>query len=718
MVSASALEIVLEFARANSPEDPYAFQFGLQDYTLRTQSGGRKRMELDWSDEFLEDLQALGEPNADPACVQRVGRQLRAFLEPAGWGWTSREIVQAARQPRPVRLTIRSAAAELYSLPWELLTLEGTGQFVGEIPDLLIRYEWPDTSTAPSSVHSQGRILVAWSAAAGAVPSGQHIEAIESAARASGFDFDYDRDVIDDASLGRIADALEAGMQSGKPVVALHLLCHGGSIGDVYGLVLDGESAGSDVVVDATRLRQLLAPYGGTIRLVVLSACDSANASGLFDSAALALHRAGIHAVMASRFLFSVAGSISLTTTLYRELLLNKSSLEDAFLRARRALARDATKLDWASLQLYERESDGHQTFPFAVAAAPISDADVATGEFPALDEQQDVLGRIDYDVMEMADLVTLRTRASEELQAQFQQTMAVLTIDLSHSAVQLVRAAPDSPQSLVQRMRDLIESHVTSYNGRIFRTEPARIEICFPGVQDALDAAFAFAEPIIEYNYRAKRDDLIVPRFGLHHGSVLSDGDRVAGAATAAALDIASASPGNVLWLSQEALAHTSTVMRAGCVPLEGVDVISEGRHLELFSLSLRDGEMIPEAVVIENTSERLPLPTQDIISFGRLDKLPDGTPANDICLTLPNRDAQLMISRWHFELRRRPGGGYAIRVTTGQPTEVDGNQVPKGSEAPVQSNTLVRLVGKVNLRIEGKATSESTRHEMTRYQ
>ncbi len=715
---------MFEFARTGSPEDPYAFQLGLQGYTLRTSSGGRRRVELDWSEEFLDDLQELGQPRADPASMQRVGRQLRTFLEPAGWASTSLEIVDAIRQSRPVHLTVRSAAAELYSLPWELLTLEGSGQCVGEIPTLLVRYEWPDTSTIPPMVPNGGRILVAWSAAAGAVPSSQHISAIEAAAKSGGFDFDADRDVIDDASVGRIADALDEGARIGRPIVALHLLCHGGAVGDIYGLVLDGESPGSDVVVDGWRLRQLLAPYGNTLRLAVISACESANSSGLFDSAVLALHRAGIQAVMASRFLFSVAGSISLTKTLYHELLVGKRSLEDAFLLGRRALARDAAKLDWASLQLYARQDDGHETYPFATTGADsgavvaASDADIATGEHLIPDAGEGVIHRLDFNVLDMADLVALRTRSKNELEARFARTMAILVVDLGKSALPLINAAWGSAQSLMHRFRALADPHIAEAGGRAYFESHTRIEICFDEVQSALDMAFAVTEPIIAYNYKAKRDELIVPQMGLHYGDILTDGDAVVGEVPKAAFGIAASSPGNILWLSEDALTHTSTLIRAGCRFVEGADIIAGDKTLSVYQLPLRDGDSVPESVLIENTGETVPMPAQDTISFGRLDKLPDGTPANDICLTMPNRDAQLMISRWHFEVRRSPNGGYVVRVISGQPTDVDGKRVAKGAEAPVDAGLVVSLAGKVTLRFEGTEAKPSTRVEMTRYE
>ena len=135
------LSLVLEFARNDTPEDPYGFRFKPQDYTLRTAHGGRKRVHLAWSSEFLDDLDALHAPSCDPAIVQRVGRALYSFLDPSGWTSHAQAIAAAVRRSMPVLLTVRSAAAELYALPWELLPLETTGQCVGELPGVLVRYE-------------------------------------------------------------------------------------------------------------------------------------------------------------------------------------------------------------------------------------------------------------------------------------------------------------------------------------------------------------------------------------------------------------------------------------------------------------------------------------------------------------------------------------------------------------------------------------------------
>jgi hypothetical protein len=52
--------------------------------------------------------------------------------------------------------------------------LGATGRRLGELPSVLLRYAWPETTTAaeqPSPRPEGGRVLVAWSAAGGSVPT-------------------------------------------------------------------------------------------------------------------------------------------------------------------------------------------------------------------------------------------------------------------------------------------------------------------------------------------------------------------------------------------------------------------------------------------------------------------------------------------------------------------------------------------------------------------
>jgi hypothetical protein len=366
--------LLLDFIRGEDAGDRYAFRLGTQEYVLRGASGGVENLELRWNQELLGDLASLHEPGCDPAVIQRVGGTLRGFLKSDEWARQEARLIEAVSREHPVVVTVRSAAAELYALPWELLTLGASGQHLGELPSVLVRYEWPETHTAaesPSPRPEGGRVLFAWSAAGGHVPVLEHLQAIQEGARAGNHPFDLKGDVLNHATYGRLDDVLKAAKAPGGQLISvLHLLCHGGAAGQTCGLVLDGELAGEPAVVDAGRLRQLLTPYAGMVRLVVIAACNSGNIGALgnqLGSIAQALHQLGMAAVIASRFPLSIAGSNRFSETFYQELFGGPSSVETAFLAARRQLARDTSRLDWASLQLYAREADGHDNRPIVL---------------------------------------------------------------------------------------------------------------------------------------------------------------------------------------------------------------------------------------------------------------------------------------------------------------------------------------------------------------
>lgn len=353
------LTLTLELARAQKADSAEAFVFAPQSYVLRDPGGAYHNATLPWSDSLLSDLAAVRLRGCDPAVVQRIGERLRDFLGSTAWPVTEDKIRNAVGK-RPVFMTIRSGAAELYALPWELLTIEASGQHLGELPGVLVRYEWPDTRTRSSAPASGGaRLLLAWS---GQVPAAEHQAAIHKAFSGGAQPFDVERDVLPHASCGELSDRLKAATAEGRPFQILHLLCHGTAAGSTFGLHLDGDEPGSSAVaVDAGRLRQILAPHVETLRLVVLAACDSGNVGlvgNQLGSVAQALHRIGIAAVVASRFPLSTTGSNRLATMLYEKLIGSSWSLEEAFIAARAHLAEDESQLDWASLQLYARADD------------------------------------------------------------------------------------------------------------------------------------------------------------------------------------------------------------------------------------------------------------------------------------------------------------------------------------------------------------------------
>ncbi|MEZ4299255.1 MAG: CHAT domain-containing protein [Polyangiaceae bacterium] len=361
------LEIVLELVRAEQAGDPFGFRFAPQTYLLRNESGGFSSASFPWDSAVLEDLQALARPRPDRVAMQRLGDRLRGFLGGAGYGVHETAIATALAEDRPVHLTLRSAAAEMYALPWELVTLAQSGRHLGEHDACLLRYEWPDSPEAdgPEAPPEGGRLVFAWSAAGGAVPAEEHLAALSSAMGEGGLPFDRSKDVVAGMSISRLRAALSA-----EPVTVLHLLCHGGASeasGDTFGLVLDGERGPE--VVDPGTLRQLLAPHAESLRLVVIAACHGGDPGALgnhLGSVAQALHRAGIPAVVASRFPLSTEGSVALTQSLYKGLLTEHLSVEGAFVAARNKVSALAARIDWASLQLYARNAEGGHR-PFAI---------------------------------------------------------------------------------------------------------------------------------------------------------------------------------------------------------------------------------------------------------------------------------------------------------------------------------------------------------------
>jgi WD40 repeat protein len=368
--------LVLELSRAKNAGDRYAFRMAPQIYNRRFAGGAYKDAELSWDQTLLNAIESLRASRRDPEVVQRLGNTLRAFLEQTGWSREESELSAAVEQQRRVVLTIRSGAAELYALPWELVALGQTMRHVGELPNVLIRYEWADdrpsgtTPERPSPRPEGGRILFAWSQQAGDVPAQKHLQAIQDACDEGHHDFDPDRDVLASASLRGLREKL-AEAREGHPIAALHLLCHGGPAGSTFGLILDPDEEGAPVGIDADRLASLLAEYADMVRLVVIAACDSGNIGPLgnqMGSVAQAIHRAGVAAVIASRYPFSKKGSNEFAASFYRALLVPPCSVEDAFLVARRRLAEvDTGRIDWASVQLYAREADGFDTRPIVV---------------------------------------------------------------------------------------------------------------------------------------------------------------------------------------------------------------------------------------------------------------------------------------------------------------------------------------------------------------
>ncbi len=368
-MSHESLKLVVEFTRKEHADNPYAFEeIEPQEYHVRDGDGLLTVAQFPWDETTIDDLAALHTTPPSVEARQRLGHRLAVFLERTCWSRMESTAVNAEKRGLNVFLTIRSSAAEIYSLPFELVALRDSDQPLGRLPNLCIRYEWPGTQTQPEHPNPRqdgGRILLAHSSAGGlAVPALEHQQAIADSMASAGLEFDPQRDVIGGVTLSSLARALESNPAQ-APITVLHLLVHG-SEGE---LVFSPDDVNSPIGrVDAQSLANILQEHASSLRLVVLAACqsgDSKKPDSHIVGVAQALHRAGIESVVAARFPLSIQGSIQFAKAFYHALLEGPSSVEAAFVAAREVLEKNAhTTLDWACLQLYRRFADGTDARP------------------------------------------------------------------------------------------------------------------------------------------------------------------------------------------------------------------------------------------------------------------------------------------------------------------------------------------------------------------
>lgn len=360
------IERSFEFVRAEDAGDAHAFRSGIQEYLVRRGDGSFAAVRVRWDEALLAELAALREEGGDPALPRRLGDRLAEWF---GEALDLGALPAASRGGEEVRLRVVSSAAELYALPWELLTLPGSGAHLGAAASVQLSYRWPAAGCAAPAGGQRpegGRILFAWSRAFGPVGEGPIAGALAAAARDGYVSWDRATDELGELTLPGLIARLEADVAAGRAPAVLHLLCHGAAIGEGYGLGLD-DGRGGRAVVDSGALARALAPFARQIRLVVLMACDSGNAGApgtRLGSAAQELHRAGFEAVVASRLPLSGAAALEFTATLYRELLVETRSVEAAFAAARARLLRLPGSLDWASVQLYQHALAGSDRRP------------------------------------------------------------------------------------------------------------------------------------------------------------------------------------------------------------------------------------------------------------------------------------------------------------------------------------------------------------------
>jgi class 3 adenylate cyclase len=310
---------------------------------------------------------------------------------------------------------------------------------------------------------------------------------------------------------------------------------------------------------------------------------------------------------------------------------------------------------------------------------------------------------------LNMEQIIKLQNALSRELVKRFEKPMAVAFSDIVGSTAYFARHGDEAGRKLQQRQFDLLNMTLPKVGGRVVETAGDGAYMAFPDVDAAADGLIDFLKQMSLDNLGVPREHQLTVRVGIHHGHVLTDGKAVTGDTMRLGSKVQATAEPNEIRVSRDAfIAFKRIEHRLKCKAVSGDKAkldMGGGRPLELMVLDWRDWSIFPETVKIDETGETIKLPSKDIMSFGRL-REHDGVPANDVVIALPDKVDAQKISRWHFELRRRPDG-YMLHPLSEQVTEVDGHLVTKGNSAPVRPGTVVRLAQAATLRFLGRERS-----------
>ncbi|MDC3962346.1 adenylate/guanylate cyclase domain-containing protein [Polyangium jinanense] len=314
---------------------------------------------------------------------------------------------------------------------------------------------------------------------------------------------------------------------------------------------------------------------------------------------------------------------------------------------------------------------------------------------------------KLDFDAMSLTEIIRLQTQLSQVLTRRFEKPLALGFTDIVGSTAYFARFGDEAGRALQQLHHDLLAESIQPFGGRIVDVAGDGAFTCFPDVENAVGGLVVFLERASRENETRARDHRLVVRLGVHFGPVLTDGVIVSGDAVNLCARIASTAEPGELRLSAAALRESPPGMRVRAWPVPPVVVRGHAEPLVLFRFDWRDEHRLPGSVIVRETGDTFVLPRQDLISFGRL-RGEEGMRANDVVLALSDKKLEQLVSRFHFELRRKPKEGYVLRPVSRQPTEVDGRLVETNQEAPILPGSIVRLSKAVTL--EFKARPEAS--------
>jgi class 3 adenylate cyclase len=301
----------------------------------------------------------------------------------------------------------------------------------------------------------------------------------------------------------------------------------------------------------------------------------------------------------------------------------------------------------------------------------------------------------VDVTTLSMTEIIRLQDLLSKELKRRFEQQLALGFADIVDASLYFARRGDEAGRKLKQRHADLLQQSLLRDGSRIVDTAGEGAFLCFPTVESATDAFIAFQKRILTDNADRPHEEQLRVRIGVHWGPVLTDGVLVTGDSVNLCARVAGSAHAGEIRLTGDAFYELNdNIKRIMCAPMPAVEFKGIPRPIDVVRLDWVDRQAFPDRVTIQETGEAIDLPQLDTISFGRM-REGEGVRGNDVVLELPDKQRSKQISRWHFELRRRPDG-MVLRQVSDNLTEVNGQRVERGSEVPVRKGTVAR-VGKV---------------------
>jgi class 3 adenylate cyclase len=301
----------------------------------------------------------------------------------------------------------------------------------------------------------------------------------------------------------------------------------------------------------------------------------------------------------------------------------------------------------------------------------------------------------LDLETMSLTEMIRLRELISEVLLRRFERNLALAFTDVVGSTAYFAAFGDEAGRGLIQRHYDSLAHVLPRHEGRIVDTAGDGAFTCFPTADAAMGALAELQLYILEQNTSRPAQLHLTIRAGVHFGPVITDGTVVTGDAVNTCARVTSTANPAEIRLTKSAFLGLSSVHRSRCQALAPAELKGIPRPVEMMLYRWNTQAEVPAWVLVQETGERIRLPTKPVVTFGRL-RDHEGAQANDIVLLPPKPEDQLRISRWHFEVRQQLDGLH-LTALSDQITEVDGQVIARSHSAPVRAGTVVRLAGGV---------------------